>query len=72
VSESNLTITGKAKFAFSYYLGMFLLLLSLVISVMRHIEDVRLEEAVILIALAATILFAILAAWRAASGAKKE
>jgi uncharacterized membrane protein len=62
----------NARTALSYYVGMFLLLFFLVISVMRHIEDVRLEEVAILIALAATILFAILAAWRVASGAKKE
>jgi len=44
---------------------MFLLLLFLAISIMRHIEDVRIEEAVIFVALAATILFAVFAAWRA-------
>ena len=62
----------NARTALSYYVGMLLLLLFLVISIMRHIEDVRLEEAAILIALAATILFAIFAAWRVASSAKKE
>jgi uncharacterized membrane protein len=62
----------NARTALSYYVGMFLLLLFLIISIMRHIEDVRLEEAAILITLAATILFAIFAAWRVASGAKKE
>jgi hypothetical protein len=51
--------------ALSYYLGMFLLLLFLVISIMRHFEDIRLEEGVIIVALAATILYAIIAAWRA-------
>ena len=62
----------NARTALSYYVGMFLLLLFLIVSILRHIEDVRLEEAVIFSALAATILFAIFAAWRAASGAKKE
>jgi uncharacterized membrane protein len=62
----------NARTALSYYVGMFLLLLFLIVSIMRHIQDVRLEEAVIFIALAATILFAIFAAWRAASCAKKE
>jgi len=57
----------KPSLALGYYVGMFLLLLFLAMSIMRHIEDVRLEEAVILTALAATILFAILAAWRASS-----
>ena len=55
----------RPKFALSYYIGMFLLLLFLAISIMRHIEDVRIEEAVIFVALAATIVFAVFAAWRA-------
>jgi Kef-type K+ transport system membrane component KefB len=55
----------KPRLALSYYVGMFLLLLFLAISIIRHIEDVRLEEAVIFVALAATILFAVFAAWRA-------
>jgi uncharacterized membrane protein len=62
----------NARTALSYYIGMFLLLLFLVISIMRHVEDIRLEEAVIFIALAATILFAIFVAWRAATDAKRE
>jgi hypothetical protein len=44
---------------------MFLLLLFLAISLMRHVGDVRPEEAVIFVALAATIVYAIIAAWRA-------
>ena len=51
--------------ALSYYVGMFLLLLFLVISLMRHVGDVRPEEAVIFVALTATIVYAIIAAWRA-------
>lgn len=57
----------KPRLALSYYLGMFLLLLFLAVSIIRHIEDVRIEEAVIFAALAATILFAIFAAWRASN-----
>lgn len=44
---------------------MFLLLVFLAISIMRHVEDVLPEEAVIFVALAATVLYAIIAAWRA-------
>jgi len=58
-------LTSRPKFALSYYIGMGLLLLFLAVSIIRHIEDVRIEEAVIFAALAATILFAVFAAWRA-------
>jgi len=44
---------------------MFMILLFLLVSLLRHIEDIRLEEALLLTALAATILFAVFAAWRA-------
>jgi Kef-type K+ transport system membrane component KefB len=44
---------------------MFLILLFLLVSLLRHFADVRLEEAVLLIVLGVTILFAIFAAWRA-------
>jgi len=53
------------NYALSYYIGMFLILLFLLVSLLRHFGDIRLEEAVLLVALAATILFAIFAAWRA-------
>jgi uncharacterized membrane protein len=62
----------NARTALSYYVGMFLLLFFLVISIMRHMEDARIEEAALFTALTATVLFAIFAAWRAASFAKKE
>jgi hypothetical protein len=55
----------RPKFALSYYVGMFLILLFLLCSLLRHFSDIRLEEALLLIALAAAILFAIFAAWRA-------
>jgi Kef-type K+ transport system membrane component KefB len=58
------------KLALSYYIGMFLILLFLLVSLLRHIEDVRLEEAVLLIALGATILFAVFAAWRVTANGK--
>jgi len=54
----------RPKFALSYYIGMFLILLCLLISLIRHLDDVRLAEVILLIALGATILFAIYAAWR--------
>jgi len=44
---------------------MLLILLCLLISLIRHLDDVRLAEVILLIALGATILFAIYAAWRA-------
>jgi hypothetical protein len=47
---------------------MALILLFLLVSLLRHFDDIRLEEAVLLIALGATILFAIFAAWRATNG----
>jgi len=55
----------RPKFALSYYIGMFLILFCLLISLVRHLDDVRLAEVILLIALGATILFAIYAAWRA-------
>jgi len=59
------TQPARPRFALSYYLGMFLILLFLLVSLLRHFADVRLEEAVLLIVLGVTILFAIFAAWRA-------
>jgi hypothetical protein len=58
------------RFILSYYVGMFLLLLFLLMSLLRHFDDIRLEEAVLLIALAATILFVVFGAWRALSNVK--
>ena len=58
------------RFILSYYVGMFLLLLFLLISLLRHFDDIRLEEAVLLIALAATILFVVFGAWRALGNVK--
>jgi len=55
----------RPRFALSYYIGMFLILLFLLVSLLRHFDDIRLEEAVLLTALGATILFAVFAAWRA-------
>jgi uncharacterized membrane protein YcaP (DUF421 family) len=55
----------RPKWALSYYIGMGLLLLFLAVSIMRHFEDVRPEEAVIFVALGATVAYAIFAAWRA-------
>jgi len=57
--------TTRPRFALSYYLSMFLILFFLLCSILRHFDDIRLEEAVLLIALGVTILFAIFAAWRA-------
>lgn len=59
--------TTRPRFALNYYLGMFLILFFLLCSLLRHFTDIRLEEALLLIALGATILFAIFAAWRATS-----
>jgi hypothetical protein len=53
------------RFALGYYIGMFLILFFLLCSLLRHFSDIRLEEAVLLILLGATILFAIFAAWMA-------
>jgi len=53
------------NYALSYYIGMFLILLFLLVSLLRHFGDIRLEEVVLLVALGATILFAIFVAWRA-------
>jgi Kef-type K+ transport system membrane component KefB len=53
------------NYALSYYIGMFLILLFLLVSLLRHFSDIRLEEAALLVALGVTILFAIFAAWRA-------
>jgi len=58
------------RFILSYYVGMFLLLLFLLMSLLRHFDDIRLEEAVLLIALAATILFVVFGAWRALTNVK--
>jgi Kef-type K+ transport system membrane component KefB len=60
--------TTRPRFALSYYLGMFLILFFLLCSLLRHFADIRLEEALLLIALGATIIFAIFAAWRASNG----
>ena len=57
--------TTRPRFALSYYVGMFLILLFLLVSLVQHLTDVRLEEAVLLIALGATILFLLFGAWRA-------
>ena len=58
------------RHALAYYVGMFLLLLFLVISIMRHMEDIRIEEAAIFTVLTATVLFAICAAWRAVTNGR--
>jgi hypothetical protein len=55
----------RPRLALSYYIGMFLILFFLLCSLLRHFTDIRLEEALLLIALGGTILFAIFAAWRA-------
>lgn len=55
----------RPRLALSYYIGMFLILFFLMISLIRHLDDIRSEEAVLLVALGATILFAIFAAWKA-------
>jgi len=60
----------RPKFALSYYVGMLLILLCLLISLIRHLDDVRLAEVILLIALGATILFAIYAAWRATNSGR--
>jgi hypothetical protein len=57
--------TTHPRFALSYYLGMGLILFFLLCSLVRHFSDIRPEEALLLTALGATILFAIIAAWRA-------
>jgi len=57
----------RPRLALSYYVGMFLILLFLLISLVRHLDDIRLVELILLIALGATILFAVFAAWRASS-----
>jgi hypothetical protein len=57
----------RPRFALSYYFGMLLILFFLLISLLRHFHDIRLEEAVLLIALGATILFLFFGAWRATS-----
>jgi Kef-type K+ transport system membrane component KefB len=44
---------------------MFLILFFLLCSLLRHFNDIRLEEALLLIVLGAAILFAIFAAWMA-------
>jgi len=62
--------TTSPKFALSYYVGMFLILLFLLVSLVRHLNDVRLEEAVLLIALGATILFLLFGAWRATTNGR--
>jgi len=49
---------------------MFLILLFLLVSLVRHLNDVRLEEAVLLIALGATILFLLFGAWRATTNGR--
>ena len=60
----------RPKFALSYYIGMFLILLCLLISLTRHVHDIFLVEIILLIALGATILFAIYAAWRATNSGR--
>lgn len=60
----------RPRFALSYYIGMFLILLFLLVSLVRHVNDVRLEEAVLLIALGATILFLLFGAWRATTNGR--
>jgi hypothetical protein len=49
---------------------MSLILLFLLVSLLRHFDDIRREEAVLLIALGATILFLLFGAWRATSDGK--
>jgi len=68
VSVTNLK--GPPKLALSYYIGMFLILFFLLVSLLRHFNDMRLEEAVLLIALGATILFLLFGAWGAMSDGK--
>ena len=60
----------RPKLALSYYVGMLLILLCLLISLIRHLDDVRLAEVILLIALGATIVFAIYAAWRATNSGR--
>jgi len=60
----------RPKIALSYYIGMFLILFFLLISLLRHFADIRLEEAVLLTALGATILFLLFGAWRTMSDGK--
>ena len=60
----------RPKLALSYYVGMLLILLCLLISLTRHIHDIFLVEGMLLIALGATILFAIYAAWRATNSGR--
>jgi Kef-type K+ transport system membrane component KefB len=55
----------RPNFALSYYVGMFLILFFLLCSLLRHLSDIRLEEALLLIVLGAMILFAVFAAWKA-------
>ena len=62
--------TARPRFSLSYYVGMFLILLFLLASLVRHLNDVRLEEAVLLIALGATILFLLFGAWRATTNGR--
>jgi len=62
--------TTRPRFALSYFVGMFLILLFLLVSLVRHLNDVRLEEAVLLIALGATILFLLFGAWRATTNGR--
>ena len=62
--------TTRTRFSLSYYVGMFLILLFLLASLVRHLNDVRLEEVVLLIALGATILFLLFGAWRATTNGR--
>ena len=62
--------TTRTRFSLSYYVGMFLILLFLLASLVRHLNDLRLEEAVLLIALGATILFLLFGAWRATTNGR--
>ena len=63
-------LNASPRFALSYYVGMFLILLFLVISIMRHMQDIRPEEAVLLTILAASILFVVFGAWKAVTNGK--
>jgi Kef-type K+ transport system membrane component KefB len=59
------TEQAHPRFALGYYIGMFLILFFLLCSLLRHFNDIRLEEALLIIVLAAAILFAVFAAWKA-------
>jgi hypothetical protein len=61
--------TKRPKLALAYYIGTFLILLFLGISLLRHIipidEALDVAELVAVIVLMGLVLFAVIAAWRA-------